>query len=173
MSANFDPTILNKNGFYSPTRGSVTIGKIISEIRTFMDEDPTSFYNIVVGSDSQIKHDNGVKQCDFVTAIIVHRVGHGARYFWKKEKVMKAPVIRDKIYSETLRSLDIARDLTPILKDRLEDLNYNFEIHIDVGEVGKSREVIKEVVGMVSGSGFTAKTKPNSWGASHVADKHT
>jgi len=26
---------------------------------------------------------------------------------------------------------------------------------------------------MVNGSGFTAKTKPEAWGASSVADKHT
>jgi len=33
--------------------------------------------------------------------------------------------------------------------------------------------MIKEVVGMVTGNGFTAKTKPDSYGASKVADKHT
>jgi predicted RNase H-related nuclease YkuK (DUF458 family) len=32
--------------------------------------------------------------------------------------------------------------------------------------------MIKEVVGMVNGSGFEAKTKPESWAASSVADKH-
>jgi len=31
---------------------------------------------------------------------------------------------------------------------------------------------IKEVVGMVTGNGFVAKTKPDAWGASTVADKH-
>jgi hypothetical protein len=33
--------------------------------------------------------------------------------------------------------------------------------------------MIREVVGMVNGNGFTAKTKPDSWAASTVADKHT
>jgi predicted RNase H-related nuclease YkuK (DUF458 family) len=42
-----------------------------------------------------------------------------------------------------------------------------------VGPVGKTRDMIKEVVGMVNGNGFVAKTKPDSWGASSVADKHT
>jgi len=42
-----------------------------------------------------------------------------------------------------------------------------------VGEVGPTREMIKEVVGMVTGSGFVAKTKPEAYGAAVVADKHT
>jgi predicted RNase H-related nuclease YkuK (DUF458 family) len=33
--------------------------------------------------------------------------------------------------------------------------------------------MIKEVVGMVTGNGFKARTKPESYGASNVADKHT
>jgi predicted RNase H-related nuclease YkuK (DUF458 family) len=164
---------LSKNGFYSPTKGSMTLGKIVNEITSFVDEDPESFYSVVIGSDSQVKHSNGVKQCDFVTAIVVHRKGHGARYFWKKEKVTKVPVFRDRIYTETTRSLTTAQELVPVLREHISDSKYNFEIHIDVGSVGKTRDMIKEVVGMVNGSGFTAKTKPESWGASSVADKHT
>jgi len=47
------------------------------------------------------------------------------------------------------------------------------EIHLDVGRSGETRELIREVVGMVAGSGFDAKIKPESYGASSVADKHT
>jgi predicted RNase H-related nuclease YkuK (DUF458 family) len=50
---------------------------------------------------------------------------------------------------------------------------YKLEIHIDVGDVGPTREMIKEVVGMVTGNGFTAKTKPESFGAFSLADKNT
>ena len=51
--------------------------------------------------------------------------------------------------------------------------SYELEIHIDVGRSGETRDMIKEVVGMVTGNGYTAKTKPDSYGASKVADKHT
>ena len=51
--------------------------------------------------------------------------------------------------------------------------DYNLEIHIDVGEHGDTRDMIKEVVGMVTGNGYVAKTKPEAYGASYVADKHT
>ena len=164
---------LSKNGFHSPTKGSVTLGKIIDEIAEFIDSDPKSFYSIVIGSDSQIKHNNGIKECDFVTAIIVHRKGYGARYFWNKDKVKKAPVLRDKIYTETLRSLATAEEIVPVLRQYIDESKYDFEIHIDVGPNGKTRDMIKEVVGMVNGNGYVAKTKPESWGASSVADKHT
>ena len=33
--------------------------------------------------------------------------------------------------------------------------------------------MIKEVVGIVTGNGYVAKTKPEAYGASYVADKHT
>jgi hypothetical protein len=82
--------------------------------------------------------------------------------------------LRDKIYAETLLSLKIAQDFLPSLNKKLNGHNnYELEIHIDVGRSGETREMIKEVVGMVTGNGFTAKTKPDSYGASKVADKHT
>ncbi len=164
---------LTKNGFYSPAVGSVTIGQMIDEISKFVHSDPQSFYRLVIGSDSQIKAVNGKKQIDFVTAVVIHRQGHGARYFWNKDKVLRAPVLREKIYTETQRSLELAHDLVPELRKALSPAKYDLEIHIDVGPVGPTREMIKEVVGMVNGSGYTARTKPESWGASSVADKHT
>lgn len=70
-------------------------------------------------------------------------------------------------------SLDCAQTLVPDLRRAISPAKYDFEIHIDVGALGPTREMIKEVVGMVTGNGFVAKTKPESWGASSVADKHT
>ena len=94
-------------------------------------------------------------------------------YFWKKEKKFQKPVLRDKIYTETLMSLDLAQKIVPLVRKLISPAKYDLEIHIDVGSLGPTREMIREVVGMVTGNGFTAKTKPDSWGASSVADKHT
>ncbi len=146
---------------------------MISEIAEFVGEDPSSFYRLVIGTDSQTKRINGKAEIDFITAIIIHRTGRGARYFWKKDKAYKIPVLRDKIYRETLRSLDTAQELVPSLRAAVSPAKYDLEIHIDVGPLGPTREMIREVVGMVNGNGFVAKTKPESWGASSVADKHT
>ncbi len=159
--------------FISPTKGGLTLSNLVTEIATFMKEEPTSSYRLVIGSDSQIKRDQGHKVCDFVTAIVVHREGMGARYFWNREKAHRAPTLREKIYTETMRSLDTAQTLLPLFTEKVSPSKYELEIHIDVGQVGETREMIREVVGMVTGSGFTARTKPNSWAASTVADKHT
>ncbi len=100
-------------------------------------------------------------------------MGKGARYFWKKvKKNGRTPVLRDKIYSETLMSLDVAQEIVPEIRKRISPAKYDLEIHIDVGSLGPTREMIREVVGMVNGNGFTARTKPEAWGASTVADKH-
>lgn len=159
--------------FNSPTKGELSTDSVISEISGFVKEDPGGFYRLVIGTDSQVKSVNGKSEIDYVTAVIVHRQGKGARYFWKREKVDKIPRLRDKIYTETSISLTTAQSLVPLLRKAISPAKYDFEIHIDVGPIGPTRDMIKEVVGMVNGSGFAAKTKPDSWGASSVADKHT
>jgi len=164
---------LQGNGFVSPTAGHMTVGRMISEIAEFVRDDPNRFYRLVIGTDSQEKKINGKVSCDFVTAVVIHRVGRGARYFWKKQNVKLTPALREKIYTETLISLDTAQKLVPKIREVISPAKYDFEIHIDVGPLGQTRDMIKEVTGMVSGSGFVAKTKPASWGASSVADKHT
>jgi predicted RNase H-related nuclease YkuK (DUF458 family) len=159
--------------FVSPSKGKVSVGQMIAQVGQFVDEEPNSFYRLVIGTDSQAKRINGVSEISFVSAVVVHRQGRGAKYFWRKQKVIKKPVLRDKIYTETLMSLNLAQDIVPRLRKKISAAKYDLEIHIDVGALGPTRDMIKEVVGMVNGNGFTAKTKPDSWGASSVADKHT
>ncbi|HJY98783.1 MAG TPA: ribonuclease H-like YkuK family protein [Patescibacteria group bacterium] len=159
--------------FTSPTKGPLTPDEMIEEVSSFIDSEPQKFYRIVIGSDSQAKHLKGKGETDFVTALIVHREGSGARYFWKKEKATRIPQLHEKIFTETQLSLAAAQELVPLLRSKISPTKYDFEIHIDVGPLGPTRDMIKEVVGMVNGNGFKAKTKPESWGASSVADKHT
>jgi len=168
------------NGFfYSQTHGKMQIIEMIAKIRDFLDFDPNSEYVLVIGSDSQEKNGT-LKGKDFVTlvtAVTVHRKGTGGIYFYKKKhlKGFKGPRanIRNKIYLETTASLTFAEKFVPLLKENLNGHSPRLEIHVDVGEHGKSRDTIKEVVGMVTGCGYVAKTKPLSYGASKVADKHT
>ncbi len=145
--------------------------QMIEDIATFVDEEPGSFYRLVIGTDSQARRINGKSEIDYVSAIIVHRIGKGARYYWRKEKG-ENKLLRDKIYTETLMSLDVAQSIVPKIRSVISPTKYDFEIHIDVGPLGPTRDMIREVVGMVNGNGFIAKTKPESWGASSVADKH-
>lgn len=160
--------------FISPTQGRLTTDQTIEEIVKFFGEEPQFAYNLIIGSDSKVRKENGLQQVDFVTAIVIHRKGKGARYFWFKKRVDKIYSLRDKIYQETLLSLDLAEKLVPLLKDRLAGFApYDLEIHVDIGNGGPTREMIKEVVGLVHGNGYRVKTKPEGYGAFVVADKHT
>jgi len=165
---------MNNGWFNSPTKGKMRLEEVIKEIAFFMGDDRRVDYKLIIGTDSHSHRENGLKSIDFVTAIVIHRIGKGGRYFWSKIRKEKIASLREKIYAETSLSLELAEELVPQLKETLAGLApYDLEIHIDVGEVGPTREMIKEVVGMVTGSGYTAKTKPDSYGAYVVADKHT
>ncbi|OGH23726.1 MAG: hypothetical protein A2958_03135 [Candidatus Levybacteria bacterium RIFCSPLOWO2_01_FULL_38_13] len=167
-----------KNGLYqSVTHGQLEINEVIDNIRLFLENEPEAAYSLVIGTDSHEKPGkiNGTKTISLVTAILVHRKGFGGKYFWKRTTAFNIHNLREKIYAETMSSLNFASGFVPLLKKKLNGNvpSYNLEIHIDVGEHGDTRDMIKEVVGMVTGNGFVAKTKPDAYGASYVADKHT
>ncbi|MCL4418522.1 ribonuclease H-like YkuK family protein [Patescibacteria group bacterium] len=161
----------------SVTHGQLHIDEVIKYIKTFLEEKPDASYSLVIGTDSHEKtaSTNGSKRISLVTAVLVHRKGFGGKYFWKKIEKDNIHNLREKIYAETIGSLTFASGFVPLLRKNLNGHapNYNLEIHIDVGEHGDTRDMIKEVVGMVTGNGFIAKTKPEAYGASYVADKHT
>lgn len=164
---------MKKTDFINPTRGRLSQTEVVKDIATFLHEDPLSQYRLVIGSDSQERRINGSKVANYITALVVHRVGKGGRYYWKNGTRSKVHSLRQKIYKETQLSLETAEIIVPHIRKTLNGShNWELEIHIDVGEVGETRDMIKEVVGMVVGSGYKAKTKPDSYAASAVADKH-
>ena len=162
-----------KEVFQSPTIGKMKLTKVAKEVSSYINEDSNSKYRLIVGTDS---NGNGGVKADFVTAIIIYRIGKGGRYFWKKTNGDKDyNTLRDRIYEEVTISLKTAQDILAQLQNLIEEghqLNYDFQIHIDVGQNGPTREMIKEVVGMVRGNGFKAKIKPDSYAASSIADRY-
>lgn len=160
--------------FQSPTYGKRDLSQVILDIVKFLQEDEQSLYRLVIGTDSHERKIDGIKVANFVTAIVMHRIGKGGRYFWRNGTHEKVNSLRHKIFTETSLSLETASVLVPELNKLLaEKKNWELEIHIDVGTVGDTREMIKEVVNMVIGNGYTARTKPESFAASTVADKYT
>ena len=153
--------------FHSPTKGRMSFDEMTDEIVSYIKGLPSSSYKIIIGSDSQVK-----RETSFVTAVIIHRLGKGARYFFRKKSHRKIKSLRQKIFYETALSLEVGSMVMKFFSDSgFDDLNV--EIHIDVGTHGETKSLIREVVGMVTGSGFQAKIKPDAYGASSVADKHT
>jgi hypothetical protein len=158
--------------FFSPSKGALDLGGVMKEIADYLAEDPKRTYKIIIGTDSQLQGDIA----DFVTAIVVHRLGRGGRYFWQKTTKGNFFSLRQRIYEEVNYSLAMAQKVVEALNGFLpEDVlpSRGLEIHVDVGENGETKELVKEVVNIVRGNGFHVKTKPESFGASKVADKHT
>jgi predicted RNase H-related nuclease YkuK (DUF458 family) len=155
--------------FTSPTWGKMTLEGAFGHIISYVNEQPNEQYKLIIGTDSHAYYE---KEIIFVTAIIIHRVGKGGRYFFRREKQRYLESLRQRIFFETSMSLDVASRFTALLAENgYSDLNV--EIHLDVGEKGDTKELIREVVGMVIGSGFDARIKPDSYGATKVADKYT
>ncbi|MDA8064607.1 MAG: ribonuclease H-like YkuK family protein [Thermaerobacter sp.] len=152
--------------FISPTRGEMSLNTMFQDILAFVAADPEAGYKLIIGSDSHTRDD----LC-FVTAVVIHRVGKGARYYYQRHHQRRMYSLRQRIYHEASRSLEVASRLAELLSANGSDLNV--EIHLDIGQSGETRELIREIVGMVVGSGFDAKIKPESYGASKVADKHS
>lgn len=155
--------------FHSSLGLELSIPQIVAAILDFMREEPERNYKITLGTDSELLAD---KQADFVTAIVVHRVGNGGRYFWRRFNIGKFHTLRDRIIQEVMISLEAAQVLLAELKKEEIATQWDFEIHVDVGENGPTKPMIQEVVGMVRAHNFEARTKPESYAASSVADRH-
>ncbi len=146
----------------------MNISEIVKDIADYIQADKKRNYTIVVGTDSQV-----YTHTDFITAIVIHRVGAGGRYFWTRDQRDNFKSLRDRIYTETVKSLEVAEAFSAHLYEVLDKNKFNIEIHADVGEKGDTRAMIKEIVGMVRGNGYEVKIKPFSFGAFVIADRHT
>ena len=129
---------------------------------------PTDKLTWYIGSDSQVK--NG--SIKYITAVIVLFDGQGGRGYYKEtvEKLGYKISIRQKLFQETHMSVETAMWLNPIL----EDAGYCVEaIHADVSSnpIHASNAVMNECLVYITGAGFTAVGKPDSWAAMEIADR--
>jgi predicted RNase H-related nuclease YkuK (DUF458 family) len=153
--------------FESPTAGKLQFEDMFRELVGYVEEDTDRKYNLIIGTDSKLEDET-----DFVTAVIIHRVGRGGRYFYRKIKSRKIESLRQRMLYEASLSLETASQLTAELS-RNGYSRLPITIHLDVGENGPTKEIIREVVGMVTGSGYQAVIKPDAYGATKVADRHS
>ncbi|MCS7203585.1 MAG: ribonuclease H-like YkuK family protein [Thermodesulfovibrio sp.] len=162
-----DTESLKNTVFQSPTYGSINFDMVFEKIVDFIKEEPDRRYSLIVGSDSFRGEDTV-----FVTAIIIHRKGSGGKYFYRKVRYQKIENLKSRIFIEASLSLEVAE----ALRRRLSENGFSklpVEIHLDIGKNGATRALVKEVIKMIAGSGYIAVTKPDSFGATKVADRHT
>lgn len=150
--------------------------EVVGEMIRFMADMPDRHYRIIIGTDSGVFTDHSA---DFVTAIVIHRVGNGGRYFWCRSTLPKFHTLRDRIIHEALTSIEIAKEILAAMKARPDfallggrQISWEFEIHVDIGEKGETRAMIQEIVSMVRANNFLVRTKPDSYAASKVADRY-
>lgn len=167
--------------FVSPSKGKLELEEVISDIIEYMSEFSRFGYQLIIGTDSQAsasQREKGARMVDFVSAIVIHRVGRGGRYFWRRvHREYNHPLsLKARMFTEANMSIELAINLLQVLQQYLVKANIEFEphieVHIDVGINGPTRDMIKELVGLVKASGFEARIKPEAYAASTVADKY-
>lgn len=165
-----------KLNFYNPTLGKLNFDGVIEEIFNYTQESPHKFYDIVVGCDS-----SSDEKLAFPVAIVVLRVGQGGRFFLKKIRYPESQKKRlsnwhQRVLQEVLLSCELALSFREALQKRVKQssspVNYQFRyIHADIGEGGPTKDMIREIVGLIKSNGFEPKIKPESFAASVVADR--
>ncbi|MCM1988338.1 ribonuclease H-like YkuK family protein [Oceanirhabdus seepicola] len=149
----------------SITYGEIDFNQVCNKIRIYIEKDMHSDYVISVGTDSQSV--NGVTR--MVSVISVIRKTKGGIFFYDITNVKKIYDLRQKLFTETQYSLDLALKVKEFIKKN--HINSSFEVHIDMGYNGETNCLIKEIKGWVIGLGFKCCMKPDSYTSSTIADK--
>lgn len=165
-----------KLNFYNPTIGTLNFEKVIEEIFNYMREKPEKNYEIVVGCDS-----SSDQKPAFPVVLVILRKGQGGRFFLARIKYPESEKKRfynfhQRVLQEVLLSCELALSFKEALQSMIKKskifLNYQFQyIHADIGQSGSTRDMIKEVVGLIKSNGFEPKIKPEAFAASVVADR--
>ncbi|MDP4009313.1 MAG: ribonuclease H-like YkuK family protein [bacterium] len=166
--------IFEEGTFFNPTRGQLSLSQTLEEMLSYMQERSEYAYEIVVGCDSP-----AVLEPFFPVVIVVLRKGGGGRFFLKRifyPNNRKFHSLHQRILEEVLLSCQLAIFLRGELEKQVglrdSSLNFSFRyIHADVGEIGPTKDMVKEVTGLIRGNGFEPCIKPNSFAASTVADR--
>src|SRR3990167_3997437 len=109
--------------FNDNSGGILTLKSVVTEMTNFINADRKRSYKIIVGTDSELLSN---KKADFVTALVIHRVGNGGRYFWRRVNIGSFYTLRDRILKEVLISLEVAKQLLISLQPVLVKSEINF-----------------------------------------------
>ena len=160
MDMMFTPETMFTTGSWEP----IALSNIAVRIDDYLSDGCE--YSIDIGTDSQR---NGATK--FVTAIVVHKIGKGGIFFYHPAVTDMKQSLQGRIYMETTMSINCASSLLELFVEN--NILRNITIHCDVGPNGKTKELIREIVGYVTSSGFDCKIKPESVAACTVADKYS
>jgi len=108
------------------------------------------------------------RSSEFVTVVAVLNPGKGGRAAYRREVRPRITSLRERLLREVWLSVSLGLELNEVVPATSE-----MRIHIDANPVVKHRSsrYVQELVGMVASQGFRAVIKPESWAASHAADR--
>lgn len=104
----------------------------------------------------------------FVTVLVLLQQGKGGRVAYRRRVVPRIRSLRERLLREVWYSVTLGLDLNALVPDSSE-----LTLHVDANPVQahRSSRYVQELVGMVVGQGFKAVVKPQSWAATHAADR--
>ncbi len=159
---------------------------LINDIQKYINNGlDKSTFKFIVASDSQ-RHDAKIT---YVTSIIFLRLGHGGNAYCLKEHYLSEDLTiknltrserlskvknaaRERLWTECLKSIACAKWVDNILFDFGLKVS---EIHSDVNFSKKylSNELLNAITGFITSQEYKSVIKPESWGASKIADRKT
>ena len=119
-----------------------------------------------IGTDAQ----KSSSRMEFVTVACVLNPGKGGRVFYTRRFERKQISLYEKLSTETWLSLDLAMKMHDAFSMRPDQQQIWVHVDANPDERFDSSDYVKQLAGMVAGSGFPVLVKPNAWCASHVAD---
>jgi len=145
--------------FYNPTVGKLKLNELVGEILSYFSQKPEKFYDVIVGCDS-----SSGEEPNFPVAVVVLRRGEGGRFFLKKIHYHDRKFYnwKTRVLEEVLLSCELALILREKLKKKIEESGI---------DPGITKDMIREVIGLIRGNGFEPKIKPEAYVASVVADR--
>ena len=144
----------------------------LEEVKAFIaaQSEDTKIY---LGADSERMKLKGVWYADYTLAVVVHIDGeHGCKIFGEVKRELDYDQKKNKPSMRLMNEVYNVSALFSELKDVLEDRYV--EVHLDLNpdiRYGSSC-VIQQAIGYIRGTcNLTPMVKPNSWAASHCADR--
>ena len=144
------------------TLGGAEVLDVMSAVRALVRQGQI----VHIGTDAQ----KSSTRMEFVTVACVLNPGKGGRVFYTRRFDRKEISLFEKLSTETWFSLDLAIRMHQAFG--LSTEREQIWVHVDANPDQRydSSDYVKQLAGMVAGSGFPVLVKPNAWCASHVAD---
>lgn len=167
--------------FQNLQESEMSFEQVFERILRFMRLNPRGNYKLMIGTDSQVHHHHTL----FITGIVIQNEGKGAWACIRKYTVpRRMKHLHERISKETSLTEEIVMMFTLERKNSMIDVilpyiyqgaTFAMEGHIDIGsgKRNKTRIYVEEMVSRIESMGLEPKIKPNSFVASHYANRFT